>query len=82
MRKLKVDEYEVVEDLSNGVFKALRHNEEWRDLIGDNFVLALVEKLDQARNLLDEAHDTLDDVHCYDTEIYNDISNFLNDEPE
>ena len=45
MRSIKVDKYEVIEDLKNGVFKALRHGEEWRDLIGDKLIMALFDKL-------------------------------------
>lgn len=48
MRKFKIDDYEVIEDLGNQenpVFKALRHGEEWKDLIGDNFVYALVDRI-------------------------------------
>ena len=89
MRKITVNEYDVVEDLRNGIFKALRNGQEWRDLIGDNFVLSLVdepervkERLSDAEGLLSEAHDILDDVHCYDTETYRDISKYFNGEDE
>lgn len=50
MRKFNVDEYEVIEDLGNQekpVFKALRHGEEWKDLIGDNFVYALINRIEE-----------------------------------
>ncbi len=46
MRKIKVNEYEVIEDLKNGVFKVLRHGEEWQDLTGNNFVLSLIDLID------------------------------------
>lgn len=47
MIKLKVGEYEIIEDLSNGVFKCLRHGEEWRNLAGDNMILSLVSKIEE-----------------------------------
>lgn len=37
--------YTVIEDIDNGEFKALRNGLEWRDLIGDKLVLALVNKI-------------------------------------
>ena len=89
MRKIKIYEYEVIEDLENGVFKALRHGEEWRDLVGDNFVLSLVDELErvnsqlsQADSLLSESHDLMDDVHCYDTDVYHSISKYFYGEDE
>ena len=84
MRKIKVNEYEVVEDLKNGVFKALRNGEEWKSLIGDNFVLSLVDRLEEtqtrlseADGLISEAHDLLDDIHGYDSDVYREMSKYL-----
>lgn len=54
MRSIKVDEYEVIEDLKNGVFKALRHGEEWQNLVGNNFVLSLVDKIEKYEKSLKE----------------------------
>lgn len=34
-------------------------------------------KLDECENLLSEAHDLMCDVHCYDTEIYKEISSYF-----
>ncbi|MGV4321204.1 hypothetical protein [Bacillus mojavensis] len=89
MRSIKVGEYEVIEDLKNGIFKALRHGEEWRHLVGDNLILSLIdnlegckEKLSKAEDLLSEAHDLLDDVHCYDTDVYHSISKYFRGEDE
>lgn len=89
MRTIKVGEYEVIEDLKNGVFKALRHGEEWQNLIGNNFVLALIDgisdrtvRLTDADRLLTDAHDLLDNVHCYDTETYRNISKYFNGEED
>lgn len=54
MRSIKVGEYEVIEDLKNGVFKALRHGEEWQNLVGNNFVLSLVDKIEKYEKSLKE----------------------------
>lgn len=40
------DKYTVIEDINNGIFKATRYGEEWRDLIGDNLILAMFWKLE------------------------------------
>ena len=43
---IKVGEYEVRH--TNGAdFHALRHGDHWRELAGDNLVLALVSRIDQ-----------------------------------
>lgn len=52
MKRYKVYEYEVIEDINNGIFKALRHGEEWRDLIGDNFVLSLISRIEDLEDHL------------------------------
>jgi hypothetical protein len=89
MRKIKINEYEVVEDLKNGIFKALRHGEEWKDLIGDNFVLSLVDELERTKrelsesnSLLSDAHNLLDDIHGYDNDVYRAISKYFYGEDE
>ena len=51
---LKIQEYEIIEDIPNGVFKALRHGQEWRDLVGDNFVLALYYKIEEQQKRIEE----------------------------
>lgn len=48
--EIKVGEYTVIHE--NGTnFHALRHGEQWRDLTGDNLVLALVSRIDQLEKL-------------------------------
>ena len=42
----------------------------------------VVYRLAEAEGLLSEAHDMLDDVHCYGTQVYEDISKFLYGEEE
>jgi hypothetical protein len=55
--------YTVINELeSGGSFRALRYGEEWRDLAGDNLVLAFYQELEEAkaevarlRRIIDEA---------------------------
>lgn len=48
--EIKVGEYTVIHE--NGTnFHALRHGEPWRDLTGDNLVLALVSRIEQLEKL-------------------------------
>lgn len=44
--------YRVIEDLNNGVFKALRHGEEWRDLTGDKLILSLVNEVERLEGII------------------------------
>lgn len=88
--ELNNGEYTVINELGNGGgFRALRYGEEWRNLAGDNLVLALYDKIESLQNtlseaegLLSEAHDLLDDVHCYETGVYKDISRYFNGEED
>lgn len=49
--KIKVsDKYEIVIDWPNNVFKAVRHGEEWRNLVGDNLILAMAYEIQELRN--------------------------------
>lgn len=52
MRTVEVNEYKVVEDIENGTFKALRNGEEWKDLIGDNLTLSLIDRIDDLEGKL------------------------------
>lgn len=48
--EIKVGEYTVIHE--NGTnFHVLRHGEQWRDLTGDNLVLALVSRIEQLEKL-------------------------------
>ena len=50
---IKVGEYEVRH--SNGAdFHALRHGDRWRELAGDNLILALVSRIEQLERLFTE----------------------------
>ncbi|CAM3631224.1 hypothetical protein [Mesobacillus zeae] len=42
----------------------------------------LTNRLNEAENLMSEAHDLLDNVHCYETDVYNAISKYFNDEED
>ena len=39
--KVKVDKYEIILNYKDFEFKALRHGEEWRNLVGDNLILQM-----------------------------------------
>ena len=39
-------------------------------------------QLTECETLLSEAHDLMDDVHCYDTEVYEEISKYFYGEEE
>ena len=45
-------------------FKCLRHGEEWRDLVGDGMVLALVQTVEQLRAHVAEVKDLLALAKC------------------
>lgn len=53
------------------------------DVLRKDFIdlIELVKKIDnklnQCESLLSEAHDMLDDVHCYDTDLYEEITKYL-----
>lgn len=46
----------------------------WDDII---WLIKQTEKLNDCENLLSEAHDLMDDVHCYDTDLYHEISKYF-----
>lgn len=82
MYKIKLEEYEFTNN--NGIITVKRHDKNWKDYIGDNAVLSLLHKVEElekelsnCEGLLQEAHDMLDDVHCYDTELYQGITKYL-----
>jgi hypothetical protein len=53
MTEIKLgDKYTVIEDFQNGVFKALRYGEEWRNLVGDNLILAMLYRIEELENEL------------------------------
>lgn len=49
MYKIDLDDgkYTIIENLEKGKFEALRYSEEWRNLIGDNLILSLVNKIQE-----------------------------------
>jgi hypothetical protein len=62
MNEITLDngKYTIVNDVENtGDFYALRYGEEWRDLIGDKLVLALVSEIEDLREELSKAHTKL-----------------------
>lgn len=40
----------------------------------------LQQQLEKANGLLGWAHDVLDDVHCYETEVYQEISEYFGED--
>ncbi len=86
MRNLKLmdGEYEIVEDLHNGVFECYRKGEKWRDLTGDNMVLALVDELDKYKHVLEGVkrvidREPLEDLTTSEDEIDTIVSRVLED---
>lgn len=64
--EIKVGEYTVIHE--NGTnFHALRHGEPWRDLTGDNLVLALVSRIEQLEKLWVEPNKSM--VHAGIAEV-------------
>lgn len=57
------DKYEIVIDWPFGVFKALRHGEEWRDLIGDNFILAMAYKIQELQQPTKSINELVNEAH-------------------
>jgi hypothetical protein len=48
--KIELEDYTVIQEDNPWVFKALRHGLEWRNLVGDNLVLALCYKIEDLEN--------------------------------
>ena len=64
--EIKVGEYTVIHE--NGTnFHALRHGEPWRNLTGDNLVLALVSRIEQLEKLWVEPNKSM--VHAGIAEV-------------
>jgi len=49
---LENEKYTIIEDLNKGKFEALRYGDDWRNLIGDNLILALVYKVQELEEKL------------------------------
>ena len=87
MAKIELDggKYTVVNELSEGGgFYALRYGRVWSNLAGDKLALSMFHEIERLRNrlsecesLLSEAHDVMDDVHLYDTELYEEITRYF-----
>lgn len=44
---------------NDGKLYAYRHGEEWRDLVGDNLILAMLHEVEQLRNNIEDAKSCL-----------------------
>lgn len=51
--------YTLIYNEETGEFRALRYGEQWRDLVGDKMVLALLTEILDGRKKATEAHDDL-----------------------
>jgi hypothetical protein len=73
--KLCDNKYEVIldENPNNYKFEVLRCGEEWRSLIGDNVVLALVYKIQELQDRVNDLKDELEEQErFYKRELGND----------
>jgi hypothetical protein len=73
--KLCDNKYEVIldENPKNVKFEVLRCGEEWRSLIGDNVVLALVYKIQELQDRVNDLKDELEEQErFYKRELGND----------
>ncbi|NFH01323.1 hypothetical protein FC831_13730 [Clostridium botulinum] len=52
--------YTIIEDLENGKFEALRYDETWRNLIGDNLILSLVYKIQELEEQINSYNNKVD----------------------
>lgn len=75
--------YTVIHDNWRGL-RALRYGEEWRNLAGDNLVMAMAQeieelqgKLSEAESLLYDSQSLMGNVHCYDTDVYRSITEYF-----
>lgn len=84
--ELSVDngKYTFIFDEKTGNFEALRYGEEWRSLVGDGAVLALLQhavdlesETAKARSLLVGVSSVLDNLHCGDTKVCREIDDYL-----
>ncbi|CAH8772254.1 hypothetical protein [Paenibacillus dendritiformis] len=46
------EKYEIVIDWSKNIFKALRYGEEWRNLVGDNLILAMAYRIQELEQVV------------------------------
>jgi hypothetical protein len=52
----------------------------WKVSPNLQWLIEQVEKLDRCENLLSEAQDVLDNVHCYETEVFQEITRYFEGE--
>ena len=51
---VKIGRYNVIQN-NDGSLSAKRNGEQWRDLTGDNLVLALTQRIEELENVIEEA---------------------------
>lgn len=61
METIKLQDGKYTITNNNGVLKAFRYGEEWRDIVGDNLICALVQKVNELEDELCQAIDIIED---------------------
>ena len=61
METIKLQDGKYIITNNKGVLKAFRHGEEWRDIVGDNLIYALVQKVNELEDELCQAIDVIED---------------------
>jgi hypothetical protein len=55
-------QYTIIQNNNPWEFKALRNGEEWRDLTGDNLILALCYRIEDMQKLINQCKDTFEKI--------------------
>ena len=48
--------YKIIYNDNPYIFKALRYGEEWKDLVGDNLTLALIDKIQELEMMIENKY--------------------------
>jgi hypothetical protein len=54
--------YTVIQEDNPWIFKALRNGEEWRDLTGDNLILAMLYRIEDMQKIINQCKDTFEKI--------------------
>ncbi len=61
--------YTVIQENNPWIFKALRHGEEWRDLTGDNLILALCYRIEDMQKVINQCKNTFEKIIPMENEL-------------
>lgn len=61
METIKLQDGKYTITNNNGVLKAFRYGEGWRDIVGDNLICALVQKVNELEDELCQAIDIIEE---------------------